>query len=108
MRLMHRAHAAPGRSRWDYSSLELTTGLLFLGADNRGVRTWEEEVLVSRVAPSDKVRRLSVRVTEFQHLAIPIGLSHPTPTDQDPVPNFCVHADSLPRPLHLAPWSSDG
>jgi len=66
-----------------------------LDIDDGGVGTGDEEVLVTRVTPADDVGRLSVRVADLQHLATPIGLAHPTPTDDDVVPNSCLHRGSL-------------
>ena len=48
------------------------------------------------VPPADDVGRLSVRVADLQYFATPIGLAHPMPTDDDVVPNSCLHRGSLP------------
>jgi hypothetical protein len=53
LRLMLRQSARPWSSKFE---------LLVLVVDDRGVRPWEEEVLMARVPPSDDVGRLSARV----------------------------------------------
>ncbi len=65
--------------------------------DHSGVGAREEEVFVARVRPSDQVGRLTIRVANLQHLAVPVGLAHPAPTDQDPIPDIGVHGGSLRR-----------
>ena len=69
--------------------------------EHRGIRTWKEEVLISRVAPADEVGRLSVRMTSFQDFAVAIGLANSTSTDHDPVSNFRFHRGSIPGLLHI-------
>jgi HSP20 family protein len=69
--------------------------LLVLGTDNRCVRTRKEEGLASVVSPPDDVRRLSISVAELEHFALPVGLTHPMPTDHDPISHLRVHAGSL-------------
>ena len=83
--------------------------------DDRGIRAREEEVLTSGVTPPDHVGRLTILVTDFEHLAVAIGLAHPTSTDDDPISNLRLHRDSL-RQLHphghdhpiTAPVQGDG
>src|ERR1019366_53046 len=82
--------------------------LLVLVVDNRGVRPWEEEILISCVPPPDEVRRLPVLVANLEHLAVTIGLPRPMSADHDPISGFRVHCGSPFRQYDLPPWSSAG
>jgi hypothetical protein len=75
-------------------------GSLLFEAHYGGIRPGAEEILMSGITPSDQVRRLAVHVADLQHFAVPIGLTHPTATDENLVSDFRKHRDSF---VALAP-----
>ena len=62
-----------------------------------GIWTREEQVLVSGVPPPHEVGRLTVGMTEFQHLTVTVVLAHVVALDDDPIPDLCLHRCSLPE-----------
>lgn len=63
--------------------------------DDGCIRSWEEEILVACVLPPHEVRRLPVLMANLQDFAITIMLAHVMPLDNNPVPDFRLHLNSL-------------
>ena len=64
-------------------------------ADDRGIWSWEEEILVARIPPSHEVWRFPVLMANLQDFTVTIMLAYVMPLDDDPVPDFRLHLGSL-------------
>jgi hypothetical protein len=58
---------------------------------DEGVSAWEQQGLVTGVAPTHQIGRRTVRPADLEYLGVVIGLADVVSLDHDSIANDCAH-----------------